>query len=264
MSEIRYQNQSAERTFLILECVGAAENPIPLAVIARQTGLNRATTYRLLAVLTRLGWIHKDEADGTYTLGYKVFALGRRQSQLETITHHAQPFIRRLAWDLGETVHLAALEGPQVVYCDKVEPPEGHPVSTAIGMRLDAHAIGVGKAVLAWIEPNEVRQLYRQHPPHAHTARTITNVDALLRELATIRNQGYATDEGEMIPGLTSVAAPIMNSLGRAVVALSVSGPASRMDAARVVRLAGRVTATASELSAYIIDRDSEDGAPPS
>jgi len=258
MAETRYQNQSAERSFAILECVGAAENPIPLAVIARQTGLNRATVYRLLAVLTRMGWIHKDEVDSTYTLGYKVFALGRRQSQLETITHHAQPFIRRLAWDLGETVHLAALEGPQVVYCDKVEPPEGHPVSTAIGMRLDAHATGVGKAVLAWLEANEVRQLYHQHPPHAHTARTITNVDALLRELAAIRVQGYAMDEGEMIPGLTCVAAPIMNSFGRAVVALSVSGPASRMDPARITRLVGRVTATATEISDYIIDRDSQ------
>ena len=260
MSEPRYRNQSAERSFAILECVGAAENPIPLAAVARQTALNRATTYRLLAVLTRMGWIHKDEADGTYTLGYKVFALGRRQSQLETITHHAQPFIRRLAWDLGETVHLAALEGPQVVYCDKVEPPEGHAVSTAVGMRLDAHATGVGKAVLAWLDPDEVRQLYRQHPPHAHTGRTITNVDALLQELAAIRLQGYAMDEGEMIPGLTCVAAPIMNSIGRAVVAVSVSGPASRMDRARVTRLAGRVTATAAEISDYIIDRDLQDG----
>lgn len=257
MTETRYRNQSAERTFAILECVGAAENPVPLATVARQTGLNRATAYRLLAVLTRMGWIHKDTGDGTYTLGYKVFALGRRQSQLETITHHAQPFIRRLAWDLGETVHLAALEGPQVVYCDKVEPPEGHPVSTAVGMRLDAHATGVGKAVLAWIEHDEVRQLYRQHLPHAHTARTITNVDALLRELSAIRVRGYAMDDGEMIPGLTCVAAPIMNSIGRAVMAVSVSVPASRIDAARAAHLAGRVTATAAEISAYIIDRDS-------
>ena len=114
--------------------------------------------------------------------------------------------------------------------------------------------------MLAWLDPDEVRQLYRQHPPHAHTGRTITSVDALLQELAAIRVQGYAMDEGEMIPGLTCVAAPIMNSIGRAVVAVSVSGPASRMDRARVTRLAGRVTATAAEISDYIIDRDSQDG----
>ncbi len=255
MAETRYENQSAERTFAILECVGEAENPIPLAQIARTTGLNRATTYRLLAVLTRLGWIHKDDDEGTYTLGYKVFALGRRQNQLETVALHAQPFIRRLAWDLRETVHLAALEGRQVLYCDKVEPPEGHPVSTAVGMRLDAHATGVGKAVLAWLDPDEVRQLFRQHPPHVHTAKTIANVDNLIRELSVIRSRGYASDEGEMIPGLNCVAAPIMNSIGRAVLAVSVSGPASRFDEQRMSRLAARLIATANEISEYIIAR---------
>ena len=257
MPEPRYQNQSAERSFAILECVGAAENPVPLAVVARETGLNRATVFRMLAVLTRMGWIYKNQADSTYALGHKAFVLGRRKNQLETVIHHARPFVRLLAGDLGETVHLAALEGRQMVYCDKTEPPEGHPVSTAIGMRFDAHATGVGKAVLAWLEADEMRQIYCQHPPHAHTARTITNVDALLRELSAIRVQGYAVDEGELIPGLTCVAAPIMNSIGRAIVALSVSGPASRFDPARILFLAGRLSATAVEISDYIVEHDS-------
>lgn len=255
MAPTRYENQSAERSFAILECVGEAENPIPLAQVARETGLNRGTVYRLLAVLVRLGWIHKDGAKSTYTLGHKVFTLGRRKSQLETIAHHAQPFIRRLAWDLRETVHLAALEGPQVFYCDKVEPPEGYPLSTAIGMRLDAHATGVGKAVLAWLDPGEVRELFGQAPPHVHTAKTISSVDGLVRELAIIRKQGYATDEGEMIPGLNCVAAPIMNSIGRAVLAVSVSGPASRFDAKHMTRLAAQLCETANEISEYIIER---------
>tara|TARA_R110002110_G_scaffold415612_2_gene651759 strand:- start:214839 stop:215627 length:789 start_codon:yes stop_codon:yes gene_type:complete len=257
MPEPRYQNQSAERSFAILECVGAAENPIPLAVIARETGLNRATVFRMLAVLTRMGWIYKSQADSTYALGYKAFVLGRRKNQLETVIHHARPFTRRLAEDLGETVHLAALEGQQVVYYDKTELPQGHPVSTAIGMRLDAHATGGGKAVLAWLEADEIRQLYDQYPPQAHTARTITNVDALLRELTAIRVQGFAVDDGETIPGMTCVAAPILNAGGRAIVALSVSGPASRFDAARVTDLADRLTATAAEISDYIVDHDS-------
>ena len=73
----------------------------------------------------RMGWIVKDKAQST-------FALGRRQSQLETLTRHAEPFIRRPAWDVGETIHLAAFEEPQVFYCDKVDPPEGLSVASAI------------------------------------------------------------------------------------------------------------------------------------
>ena len=154
-------------------------------------------------------------------------------------------------------MYLAAREGTQIVYFDKVEPPDGQPASTAVGMRLDAHANAAGKAVLAWMVPDEVRQLYFQHPPDAHTARTIASVDALLLELSAIRMQGYAVDEGEMIPGLTCVAAPIMNIPGRAVAALCVSGPASRFERARVTLLAGRLTATAAEISDYIVDHDS-------
>ncbi|MDA0785863.1 MAG: IclR family transcriptional regulator [Proteobacteria bacterium] len=257
MTAPRYQNQSAERSFAILECVGAAENPIPLAVIVRETGLNRATVFRMLAVLTRMGWIYKSETDSTYALGYKAFGLGRRKNQLETVAHHARPFMRRLAADLGESVHLAAREGTQIVCFDKAEPSDGPPLVIAVGMRLDAHATASGKAVLAWLAPDEVRQLYSRHPPEARTARTITGVDTLLLELSAIRMQGYAVDEGEAIPEFNCVAAPIMHVSGEAVAALSVSGPASRLDPARVSLLAGRLTATAAEISDYIVDHDS-------
>ncbi len=252
MSGPRYQNQSAERSFAILECVGAAENPVPLAVIVRETGLNRATVFRMLSVLARTGWIYKSETDATYTLGYKAFALGRRRNELETVSHHARPFVRRLADDLDETIQLAALEGPQIVCFDKVGPHD----LIAVGTRLDAHATSAGKAMLAWLEPDEVRQLYNLEPLPAHTARTITNVDALLRELAVVRVQGYAVDDGEVATGRAGVAAPIMNPSGRPIAALYVSGAATGFDPAHITYLAGRLGATASEISDYIVDHD--------
>lgn len=170
--------------------------------------------------------------------------------------HHppCPAFIRRLAWDPRETVHLAALEGPQFLHCDKVEPPEGHPVSTAVGVRLDAHVTEVGKAVLAWHNPGEVRELFGQHSPHFHTARTISSIDRVIRELVLIRKRGYATDEGEMILGLNCAAAPIMNSIGRAVLAVSISGPASRFGSGWMAKLAARLVATVQEISEYIIE----------
>jgi DNA-binding IclR family transcriptional regulator len=83
----------------------------------------------------------------------------------------------------------------------------------------------------------------------------ISSIDGLIRELALIRKRGYATDEGEMIPGLNCVAAPIMNSIGRAGLAVSVSGPASRFDSECMAKLAIRLMATANEISEYIIER---------
>ncbi len=253
MPDPRYQNQSAERSFAILECVDAADGPVPLAVIVRETGLNRATVFRTLAVLVRTGWIYKSETDSTYALGYKAFSLGRRRNDLETIAHHARPFVRRLSEDLAEPVQMAALEGPQIVIFDTIGPPP----AIAVGTRLDAHSTSAGKAMLAWLAPDEVRQLYNQEPLPARTARTITNVDALLRELAVVRVQGYAVDDGEMVAGRAGVAAAIMNPSGRPVAAIFVSGPLPGFDPATITRLAGRLGATAAEVSDYIVDHDS-------
>lgn len=224
---VRYANISLERGAAILEALGAAGAPLTLTEIAAETSLNRATAFRLLAVLQRLGFVHKDARAGVYTLGYKIFGLGGATRSVEAIVRDAQPFVRRLAHDTGLTCFVVALQGTQVVCYDKVEPPQGMNVHTSIGMRIDAHATSTGKVLLAARPDEEVRELYRSHPLYRHTDRTLTSLPALLAELVLVRRRGYAIDTGELLPGVETLGVPVPSGDERALIAISTTGNVS-------------------------------------
>jgi DNA-binding IclR family transcriptional regulator len=250
----RYANGSLARGTAILEALGAAGEPLSLTAIAAGIGLNRPTTFRLLAVLQQLGYVHKNAREGVYTLGYRIYALGGTARAVEAIVRDARPFVRRLAFELDMTTFVAALQGPQVVCYDKVEPPGGIDVHTSIGMRIDAHATSTGKVLLASRPEEEVRELYRSHPLYRHTRRTITTLPGLLAELALIRRRGYAVDTGELLPGVESLAVPVPSTVDRALVAISTTGNVSGMAPEAFRARLAAMRRTAQEIYAFRVE----------
>jgi len=226
---VTYANRSLERGATILDCLGEARHPMSLTEIAASTALNTATLYRLLEVLSELEYVHRNQKTGRYTIGYRIYRIGRSTRQLESLARDARPFLLRLSHGLNETALLGALDGQQVVYYDKVEPWRGLKLNTVgPGVRLKAHATALGKAMLALIPDPEVVALYRGQPLLVNTKNTITDIGTLLRELAKVRQQGYALDEGETTVNHHCVAVPIRNSLGLATMAISICRPGTR------------------------------------
>ena len=256
---LSYENQGAERLITVLECVGDAGRPVTVAEIARASGFHRGTVFRILAVLHKHAYVHKNPRAKTYTLGYKLFLFGTHGTRMTVVTEHARPFIRRLAFDVGMTTHLGTIEGPQILYCDKVEPPGGVPVFTRVGMRLDAHATALGKALLAQRPEEIVREIYRFHPMHRHTAKTAGTVEELLDELRQAKRQGYAVENGEAVAGVACIAAPIPDVPGGALLSISVAGNQSQLAPERMRSLADKVCATAAEIGDYIARRELPD-----
>jgi DNA-binding IclR family transcriptional regulator len=120
---------------------------------------------------------------------------------------------------------------------------------SAIGRRASAHSTAVGKAMLAFMSQKEVENIIEEHGLPVCTPNTITDKEALLRELERVRQQGYAVDDIENEDGIRCVGAPIFDHQGKPVAALSVSGPAFRLSMERVKELTGAVTSTALEIS---------------
>src|SRR3546814_7270962 len=119
-----YANGSLERGAAIVECVGNANGPLTLTEVAEATGLSRSTAFRLLAVLCRLGFVHKDRGSGTYSLGYKVYGIGRSSRRYQSIARDSSPILRRLAYDTGQTTFLMVLKSaPPVAYAKGGQPP---------------------------------------------------------------------------------------------------------------------------------------------
>ncbi|HEY0834661.1 MAG TPA: IclR family transcriptional regulator [Azospirillum sp.] len=246
----RYRNASLERAFRILECFDEQGRELHLHEVCARTGLNKATVFRFLAVLRRLGYVEKDPATDGYALGYRLLQLAHRVDEYAALRRLVHPELLRLAAEVNETVHFARLHRDKVVYCDKVDTAHSLRMQTAVGSAVDAHATGIGKAILAYRPAAEIVRLYPGGRLATHSPNTITGVEALLKVLAGVRSRGYALDDEEFELGLRCVAAPVFDTRGEAVFAVSVSGPTVRvtdamLDAATrtVVRTARRIQA---------------------
>jgi DNA-binding IclR family transcriptional regulator len=243
-----YRNQSLERGFSILEYLGASTRGRAVSEVARQTGLHRATAHRLLEVLCGLGYVYKNPDDRKYWVGYQLHTFGHWPRMIARITHHARPFLRALAHEIDETVHIGALDGTQAFICDRITTERSLRTDVPVGDYVDAHAMALGKALLALRDPETVRGSYRNAPLRAHTKRTVTDIETLMRELAATRKRGYALADEELMPNVRSVAAALVNPQGRAACAISISGPKTRLTDDRLPRYAARLQATAKAI----------------
>jgi DNA-binding IclR family transcriptional regulator len=251
-----YGNRSLLRGVKILECLGDAGAPLSAAEVARRTGLHRATVHRLLHVLAQLGYVHKDAEEASYTTGFYLHTFGRTPNVIATLVRHARSFLERLANRTGQNVCLGALEGIQMVYCDKVSIVPDIGIITHAGLRLDAHATSIGKALLAFRPDAEIRQIYEHHRLSLHTPRTLRSVPLLIRALAEVRRLGYAVERDEYVVGRRSVASAIINPYGRATCAVAVEGPATVLDDLALASLGKRVTGLAREIADRVVRFD--------
>ncbi len=225
----RYNIQAVDRAIKVLELLSQNE-VMKLDALSRELGVSTSTTYRLLSTLQSHRYIEKDEPRGGYRLGLACLELARSFAGTSDIRRSALPDLDRLRDETRETVHLAVLDGMEVVYLDKRHGL--HPIglmSSRVGGRSPAHCTGLGKVLLAFEDPPDVDAHFRTRGLHRFTERTLTDVDDLLDHLEAVRERGYALDLGEHEPEVRCVAAPVFDGSGDVVAAISISGPASRL-----------------------------------
>jgi IclR family acetate operon transcriptional repressor len=250
--EVLYRNQSIDRLFAIMEVLGRSPYHLRLADVARRCGLAPPTAFRMLSVMVRLGYVSKDAATGRYALGTRLYRLAHRETYLRSLVRLAQPRLQALAAKIGETVHIAAFDGAQVVIRGRIPAGRSARVPTRVGMRLDAHASALGKAMLSTRPAAEIAELFRDQPLSRHTDNTLVTLDQLERDLLETRQRGFAVSRGERFNHVWCAAAPVLNSLGLGNIAISACLPPARImarPAARDVERIGRlVRATALEI----------------
>lgn len=199
--------------------------------ISEGIDLAASTTFRLLSTLAFYNYIRRDEQSGLYGLGLACLELANAYQESNDIRRVALPELESLRDDLKETVHLVVMDRMQVVYLEKL--PGLHAVgimSSRVGARSPSYCTGVGKVLLAYQDPQKVKEYFTTHEMRHYTDTTITDIGLLIEHLKTIQSAGYGFDFGEHEHEVRCVAVPIFDIRGKAVAALSVSGPAARMD----------------------------------
>ncbi len=220
------------KALTVLDAVAERGHPVRFSELLEDSPFPKATLYRFVQTLTNQGMLTFDPDRQTYAPGLRLVRLAHAAWQASSLAPIARPHLDQLSRETGETVHLAQLDGGQVLYVDKrnaAEPVEMYSQAGKVG---PAYCTGVGKAMLAHLPESELAPVLQRQAWHPFTEKTITTAEAMRAELATIRSRGYAFDDEEHEPGIICIAVPICTRAGRVLGALSVTSTTTRTDLA--------------------------------
>ncbi|MCF6422275.1 MULTISPECIES: IclR family transcriptional regulator [Amycolatopsis] len=239
----RDDGMTAARIAALLGAFRPGDQALGASELARRTGLPKSSVHRLTGHLVTHGLL---ERDGTAVrLGLRLFEIGQLAGRERGLVDAARPYLADLREATRNTVHLAVLEGTEVVYLDIVRGPDAPALPSRIGGRFPAHATAVGKAILAH-SPASVLDTVLAAGLTRVGPRTITAPGLLRRQLTRIRDEGVAYEREESGVGVTCAASPVLGATGRARAAISISGWSNRV---RVERVSPAVRTAALALS---------------
>jgi DNA-binding IclR family transcriptional regulator len=244
-----YRAQVLDRAMSILNALAARQEELTIAELCSKLRLHKSTVHRLMMVLEGHRLVAKNPENGRYRLGLKLFELGSKAIADLDLRERSRAHLTRLLQETRETVHLCILDLGDVVYLEKMEPERSMRTASRVGARHPAYCTAVGKVLMSELPEADLSALLKTIEFKPRTARTIISPDAFRAELKRIRARGYALDDEEIEEGLRCVAAAVRDHSGRAIAAVSMSGPSFRMTDSRIPALAESVCRVAMGLS---------------
>ena len=243
---------SIEKAIDVLFCFDLQRPQLRLAEISQHLGLHKSTAHRLLSLLKKKGLVVVDPMTQLYSLGPALVELAwivLRQQDLRSL---CRPFLEQLRQATNETVSLNIRMGNKRVCIEELPSDQEVKYSQAMGLTAPLHVGAPGKALLAFLPPDECEHVLATLTLEALTPETITDLEALRTELDRTRARGYAVSVGERSPWAAAVAAPIRDRSGQTIVAVSVLGPSHRLTAKVLKDLGGQVIKVAREISVVL------------
>ncbi|MGQ2997112.1 IclR family transcriptional regulator [Variovorax sp.] len=220
--------------------------------VALAFGMARSNAHRTLQTLVECGWAVQDADTSAYRPSLRLFELGAMVSEAADIGALLRPHLAALAQASGETIHLAVLDGAEIVYLDKFDSPLPVAAYSRIGGRAPACCVASGKAMLAAarLDATALRALFGTLQPH--TPHSIVDFDALQAELERSRARGYAENREEWRLGVCGLGVPVFDARGTAVAAVGMSVPSIRFARTQARELSERIMACARDASATL------------
>jgi DNA-binding IclR family transcriptional regulator len=238
--------QSVDRALTILETL-ARSGEAGVTDLAAALEVHKSTAFRLVATLEAHGLVEQIDGRGKYRLGIGLLRLAGATTARLDVVQEARPISRKLAADTGETVNVAVLADRSALYLDQVAGSSALQSHNWVGQHIPLHATANGKVLL--LDLAEERWVEMLGRLRAYTESTITTRDRLRKELAQVREQGYAVAVDELEVGLAAVAAPIHNAHGDVIASMSVSGPTFRLTDVRIDEIVPMLCEAAAEVS---------------
>ncbi len=233
----------------VLEALAQARSEVSLSTLSQTLDMHPSTVHRLLRTLVRRGFVRQDPATRKYALGYKLSQLANAVPYHTHLIETARPTLVKLSSEVGETVNLVVRYQYEALNVHQVQ---SEPVTRAFagaGSRAPLHCSGVGKVLLAYSSAEDIESYIEKTGLPAYTINTIANPYVLREELAKVRDQGFAVGNEEWQLGVVAVAAPVRDSSGNVIAAISVSGTVKRLTDERWPTVAARLKDAAAVIS---------------
>ena len=235
----------------LLKAFSEEQVEIGISDLAKRLGVAKSTVHRLAVTLVAQGMLEQNPDSDKYRLGMALFRLGSLVRRRMTLSNEARPLLRDLREKINETVHLAVLDGAEIMYVYNLESTQAIRMRSDVGVRKPAYCTAEGQAMLAF-QPAEVvdEVIGAGLPPR--TPQTITDGERLRKALDAVRQRGCAIEDEESEPGMRCIAAPIRNDTGEVVAAMGIAGPVSRLTKKALAGLIPYVIETAAAISARL------------
>jgi IclR family transcriptional regulator, KDG regulon repressor len=221
--------QSLERALTLLNKLSEYPDGIQITRLSEQVGLTKSTIHRLLATLSSMNYVVKDEETDKYKLGLQVLFLSRNLLNNSDIVTVSKPFLEKLSQEVNETVHLCIEDRGEVVYIDKIESTQTIRMYSRVGSRAPMYCTGVGKILLSDKNPDVFEEIVSKINFIPKTPSSITSKEQFIEEIEKVKSQGYALDNAENEIVLRCIAAPIFDHKGKIIASFSISGPSNRV-----------------------------------
>lgn len=231
MSEQAAAVKSADRALIVLEHLAEVKTPRSLAEIADALGIPRSSLHGLLRTMAGRGWLAVEdvEAGVRYRIGAQALTVGASYLQTDDIVTRSSALLDQISMELGETIHLGALEGSEVLYLAKRDARHNLRLVSGVGVRLPAYATALGKVLMAELAEDALLPRLAG-PRRALTPNTLVEEADLRADLVDTRARGYAIDDQESTEGVRCFAVALGAGAPRTH-AISCSTPVARLDA---------------------------------
>jgi IclR family KDG regulon transcriptional repressor len=232
----------------LLKAFSEDEVEIGISNLAKRLGVAKSTVHRLAVTLVSEGMLEQNPDNGRYRLGLALFRLGALVRRRMDVSNEAKASLSDLREKTNETVHLAVLDGTEIMYVYNLESRQAIRMRSDIGVRKPAYCTAEGQAILAFQPPEVVDQVIAGGLP-PRTPQTITDPAALRKTLALVGHRGCAIEDEESEIGMRCIAAPVRNDSGEVVAAVGVAGPSSRLSKKALAAFIPHVIDTAAAIS---------------
>lgn len=233
--------RAVERALDVLQCFTSQTPELTMTQISERIGINKSTVHRLLLTLERNRFVERDLSTGMYKPGLRLLQMASLAMEQNSLRRIAAPFLQNLRDEYRENVNLALLDGADVIYVDVIEGSQRVKLAAVPGQRLPAFCTASGKALLAFLPEEHVRNILERGMPQ-YTAATLTSCEKFFENAEQIRTQGFAISEQEFEEGINAIAAPICN---QPIASISIAGPAYRLTRERMLELGPNLLSTA-------------------